>query len=337
MQVLQHADLRRGRRPPCTARRPPPRTGGPGPGRRWRRRGPPGSPRRARPPPSAHASSPGRRSTSSHGVKGGRPSVSQHAPVRTMAPVARGLVGDRVGEGGLADPRLSDEQQQPAAAALGVGEGRGADRKESLPTDEHDPTLLTTGRGRRVPVGGRPGAGATCCDPCPGRCPDPLALAWPSSASSSSSSPWSGLPASERATSETAWPCSGRSASCPARPPTRRRRGCPSARPSSALSSSVSVARRAPLRSRRPRPRRHRPRRLVVAAAVRHGDGKPVCSSALVEALVGGGVAGSPWPPRLPRRRRSAVRRGRDDLDGHGGDHGGPLQTFAAWRLAHDQ
>ena len=56
-------------------------------------------------------------------MKGGRPSVSQHAPVRTVAPPEAGLVGDGLGERRLADPRLAGQQEQPAPPALGVGEG----------------------------------------------------------------------------------------------------------------------------------------------------------------------------------------------------------------------
>ena len=84
-------------------------------------------------------------------------------PARTGAhdgPGGAGLVGERLGERGLADARLAGEQEQPAVAALGVGEGCGADRKESLPTDEHDPTLLTTGA---------EAASAASSEPCAGR------------------------------------------------------------------------------------------------------------------------------------------------------------------------
>ena len=145
-----------------------------------------------------------------------------------------GLVGERLGERGLADARLTGEQEQPAPPTLGVSEGRGADRKQALPTDEHDPTLLTTGRTRRPPRVGDPLVLLVV----------PLGLAVALAVALAGLAlvlgvvgfvglvivAVVGLSAVSRSGPPRTRPgrARGRSASCRGRPWTRRRRGCPS-------------------------------------------------------------------------------------------------------------
>ena len=89
----------------------------------------------------AQASSPGRWSTSSQGVNGGSPSLSQQAPVRTDRAAGRSLLGQGQRQAGLADPRIPGQQEQATLALEGGIERCATSLQEEIAAHQHGRTL----------------------------------------------------------------------------------------------------------------------------------------------------------------------------------------------------